>query len=281
MGQISAMKYTAEELLFRGRPTAEQVNRVTPKMAGWDLLSVETRCLGKGHKWSTETGDCEAVLVIFGGTCALRSNRGEWERVGRRASVFEGMPWSLYLPRHSTLEVEALTDRLEFAYAWVPTDEDHPAKLIRPEDAIVQVRGGHNNTRQINDIIPPGFDCHRLVCVEVFTPSGNWSSYPPHKHDEHRTAPDGTVVEADLEEFYCYRFARPEGWALQRIYTDNGDTDATVVARDGDVVLVPGGYHPVSTGYGYDCYYLNFLAGSAQTLAATDDPAHAWVKETW
>lgn len=286
------MNYTSENILFRSQGTWKEPglrNRITPKDAGWEHLSVEIRRLSRGESWTTNTECNEAALVILSGTCSVESNRGSWKTLGRRKSVFEGMPWALYLPRASDLDVRALDDDFEFAYCWVPTDKDFEARLIKPEDCNLLIRGGHNNTRQINEIIPPGFACDKLVCVEVFTPSGNWSSYPPHKHDEHKTStgtaktnPQETdLQEADLEEFYCYKFAKRDGWAMQRVYTDDRTTDAAVVAQDGDVVLVPHGYHPVCTGYGYDCYYLNFLAGSAQSLAATDDPAHTWVKETW
>ena len=277
------MKYTSQSLLMRSKlgPTepAGLLNRVTPDDAGWALLSVEMRRFQEGGSWSTDSGDNEAALVILGGRCAVRSSRGEWPQIGGRANVFDGLPWALYLPRHSNFELTALTP-LEIAWCSVPTDADHPAQLVTPSDVKPETRGGHSNTRQINDIIAPGFDCHRIVCCEVYTPAGNWSSYPPHKHDAHREV-EGRLVEADLEEVYCYKFARPQGWAMQRIYTDDRSIDAAVVAQDADIVLVPEGYHPVCTGYGYDCYYLNFLAGSAQSLASVDDPDHAWVKETW
>ncbi|MDP6935245.1 MAG: 5-deoxy-glucuronate isomerase, partial [Myxococcota bacterium] len=201
---------------------------------------------------------------------------GSWG-IGGRHDVFSGMPWALYLPRRTHFEVSG---DAEIAHCWVPTDQDHPAQLVRPEDSEIEVRGGNNATRQINSIIPPGFDCHRIVCCEVYTPGGNWSSYPPHKHDRH-VEEGGRVVEADLEEFYFYKLRHPKGYAIQRVYTDDRSLDESVVAHDNDIVLVPEGYHPVSAAYGYDCYYLNFLAGTAQTLAATDDPEHAWVKDTW
>ncbi len=130
-------------------------------------------------------------------------------------------------------------------------------------------------------MLPPGFDCERLVVVEVYTPSGNWSSYPPHKHDEHRVDEEGELLEADLEEIYFYKLDRPEGYAYQRVYTSDGDLDELVQARDGDVVLVPEGYHPVVSAHGYTTYYLNFLAGSAQSLANSDDPDYEWIKDTW
>ena len=119
------------------------------------------------------------------------------------------------------------------------------------------------------------------MVVEVYTPSGNWSSYPPHKHDEHRVDSQGNLLEADLEEIYFYKIDRPEGFAYQRIYTPDGRIDDLVLARDSCAVLSPEGYHPVVSAPGYTTYYLNFLAGSAQSLAATDDPQYTWVKDTW
>jgi 5-deoxy-glucuronate isomerase len=115
----------------------------------------------------------------------------------------------------------------------------------------------------------------------VYTPGGNWSSYPPHKHDQHIETGDGTITEADLEEIYFYKFKQPGGFAFQRIYNDDRSIDQGIVANDYDIVLVPEGYHPVATAYGYDCYYLNFLAGSAQSLAATYDPDFDWTRDTW
>ncbi len=257
------------------------LNRVTAEDAGWNLLNMEARRLTSGGTWEHGTADCEAALVILGGRCAVTSDRGDWPSVGRRPNVFGGMPHALYLPRRTAFTVTALTDVLELAYCWVPTDEDHPAQLVTPGDCEIEIRGGHNATRQINSIVPPGFDCHRIVCVEVYTPGGNWSSYPPHKHDFHQRDESGKLVESNLEEFYYYRFSKPQGYALQHLYTPDRSIDAVLVCHENDVVLVPEGYHPVAAAYGYDCYYLNFLAGSAQSLASSDDPDHAWVKETW
>jgi len=272
--------YTADSLLFRPRLSVGQlglVNRVTPEEAGWKDLSVEIHRVARGHSWALDTGETEAVVVLFGGVA--RSAR--WGRIGRRPDVFSGMPWAVYVPRRSRLELACESETLELACAQAPTDRDHPERLVRPEEVAIELRGGGSNSRQINQIVPPGFDCHRLVAVEVYTPSGNWSSYPPHKHDEHRVSADGILLEADLEEVYLYKMKQAGGHALQRIYTDDRTLDAAVVARDGDIVLVPYGYHPVSAAYGYDCYYLNFLAGTAQSLACTDDPEHAWVKASW
>jgi 5-deoxy-glucuronate isomerase len=153
----------------------------------------------------------------------------------------------------------------------------------------ISVRGGDNVSRQINDLLPPGSPVHRLVLVEVYTPSGNWSSYPPHKHDVHIEDDGGNLIEADLEEVYFYKLDRPEGYAYQRVYTDERSPlqqagypiDALVRAENDCAVLVPEGYHPVVSAPGYTTYYLNVLAGSAQSLANQDDPQYSWVKESY
>jgi 5-deoxy-glucuronate isomerase len=277
------MRYTAETLLVRSKDTGGTgvFAEVSSQDAGWDYLNMAARRLDAGEKWRENSGNCEYAHVVLGGSCTIRTSAGDFERVGRRRDVFSGMPYALYLSRGVDFEIEALGDGLEIASCWVATDEDHPARLVTPENVNIELRGGDNASRQINSILPPGFDCQRIVCVEVYTPSGNWSSYPPHKHDVHRVAADGTLLEADLEEIYFYKIDRPEGYAYQRVYTDDRSIDAVMLAQHHDAVLVPAGYHPVVSAHGYTTYYLNFLAGSAQSLANSDDPAYAWVKVKW
>jgi 5-deoxy-glucuronate isomerase len=255
--------------------------RVDAMSAGWEYLNMSAYRMSKGDTYSGNTGDHENVIVILSGQCAIETSDGSFDRIGRRPDVFSGMPYALYLSRHKDFEITALVDDLEFASCWVPTDEDHPTQLITPDMSNIEIRGGGNATRQINGIIPPGFDCHRIVCVEVYTPSGNWSSYPPHKHDIHRVDDDGNVIEADLEEIYFYKIDNPNGYAYQRVYNDDRSIDGLMMAQNHDAVLVPEGYHPVVSAHGYTTYYLNFLAGSAQSLANSDDPDYAWVKSTW
>jgi len=255
--------------------------QVTPASAGWEYLHFAARQMRQSEAWSFETGEHELALVVLSGICTVDSNRGKWCGIGRRASVFEGMPYTLYLPRQTRFTVTASSARLDFTCGWCLAEEDHPARLVTPADVQIEIRGGGNVTRQINKMIPPGFDCSRLVVVEVYTPSGNWSSYPPHKHDQHIVDAQGNLLEADLEEVYFYKINRPEGFAYQRIYTADQKLDELILVRDSHLVLSPQGYHPVVAAPGYHCYYLNMLAGSAQSLAASDDPDHAWVKETW
>lgn len=254
---------------------------ITPQSAQWEHLSFAARQLDRGKAWEFETHENELALVVLGGVCEIASNHGRWTDVGRRPNVFGGMPYTLFLPPETRFTVEAKSQNLDFACGWCAAKETHPARLVRPEEVEIEIRGGDNVTRQINKMIPPGFPASRLVVVEVYTPSGNWSSYPPHKHDEHIVDASGTILEADLEEVYFYKIDRPEGFAYQRIYTRDGKIDELLLARDSHLILSPYGYHPVVAAPGYNCYYLNMLAGTAQSLAATDDPDHAWVKQTW
>ncbi len=264
------------------------VVEVAPELAGWDYIHFEVRRLSALETWEFDTGEYELALVLLSGDIGVASNRGNWASIGTRANVFVEPPSAVYLPRHTPFTVHA-NDASEFAVARVRAEEDYPARLIQRRDVEVEIRGGDNATRHINSIIPPVFACQRLVIVEVYTPSGNWSSYPPHKHDVHNVAPDGTLIEADLEEIYYYKIDRPGGYAMQRVYTGADSPlaqagfpiDAAMVVHSDDVVLVPEGYHPVTSAPGYLTYYLNVLAGSAQVLTATDDPDHTWVKSTY
>ncbi|MFC1961335.1 5-deoxy-glucuronate isomerase [Chloroflexota bacterium] len=277
------MSQPTSDVLVRSQDTGESgvFAQVRPEDVGWEYLNMAALRLQSGETYTGNVGEHEHVSVILGGRCSIRTSAGDFLNIGRRPDVFSGMPWALYLPRHTDFEIEALSATLEIASCWVPTDQDHPAQLVTPADSNIEIRGGGNATRQINGILPPGFDSHRLVCVEVYTPSGNWSSYPPHKHDVHKEDEHGNLTEADLEEIYFYKLDRPEGYAYQRVYNDDRSLDALVMAQNNDAVLVPEGYHPVVSAHGYTTYYLNFLAGSAQSLANVDDPTYAWVKDTW
>jgi 5-deoxy-glucuronate isomerase len=252
---------------------------VIATQAGWELLNMTVRRLDVGQRWSASTQNKEYIHVILSGKCTVRTAQGNFLEIGRRPDVFSGLPYALYLSRRVDFEIEALTDNFEVASCWVPSDEDHPAQLITPTDVTIDLRGGGNASRQVVNIIPPGFDCQRLVCVEAYVPGGNSAGYPPHKHDVHKVDEQGNILEADLEEIYFYKINPPQGYALQRIY--NTQSDNTFLAQNNDMVLIHEGYHPTVSAHGYTSYLLNFLAGSAQSLANSDDPAHTWVKQLW
>jgi 5-deoxy-glucuronate isomerase len=254
---------------------------VLKEETGWQFLNFQARLMKKGESWSANTDGNEYAIILLGGNYSVKSDKGNWETVNGRKDVFSGIAHSLYLPRNSQFELTAQSDELDIAYGWCETDQDHPACFKGPEEAAIEIRGGDNATRQINSLIQPGFDCHRLVSVEVYTPSGNWSSFPAHKHDTRKVDAYGSVVEACLEETYFYKIDKPQGFAIQQVYNDDRSLDEIAVARNNDIVLVPEGYHPVAAGHGYNVYYLNFLTGSDQLLANTDDPDHKWIYDSW
>ena len=245
-------------------------SRVTPESAGWRYLVFEVF----GESFSREADDIETVLVPLGGTCRVEADEQSWE-IGGRESVFAGLPSALYLPRDTAFEAELDG---EVAVCGARCERRREPVLIAPEDVDVEVRGAGNATRQINHIVKPDFPAERILVVEVYTPSGNWSSYPPHKHDE-----DHGEREAVLEETYYFRTRDepPGAFAVQRLYSPPRGLDLTVTVRDGDLLLVPHGYHTTCAAHGYDLYYLNALAGDRRTMAAADDPDLAWIRPAW
>jgi 5-deoxy-glucuronate isomerase len=247
---------------------------IDPGSAGWRYLSFRVLRHGPGDETSLSTGDEEACLVVVNGSCEVESDGGEWNLHGR-PGVFGGMPWALYLPPGSSYRVRTEAGA-EIAVASAPAEHGYPARLIHPDEVRVEVRGAGNATRQVNHILPPEGPAHRLLVVEVYTPAGNWSSYPPHKHDE-----DRGDAEAELEEIYYYRTSRAEGFGVQRLYSPGHGLDLTEWVSDGDLLLVPRGYHMAAAGHGFDLYYLNALAGDRRSMAAADDPRMAWIRSAW
>ncbi len=249
--------------------------------AGWKHLNMEARLLRQGEIWEGNTGDNEYAIILLSGNYSVKTNSGEWETQNGRRSVFQGIAHTLYLPRHTAFVLTAQSEVLDIAYGWVYSNQDFPIRFKTPDEVAIEIRGGDNATRQINILVEPGFNCQKIVAVEVYTPSGNWSSFPAHKHDERKLAADGTVLEASLEEIYFYKIEKPEGHAIQQVYTDDRSLDEIMKVKTNDAVLVPRGYHPVVAEHGYHCYYLNFLAGSDQSLANTPDPNQVWIFDSW
>jgi 5-deoxy-glucuronate isomerase len=257
---------------------------VDPSVAGWRYLSFEVRRLNEGATLSLGTSDAETALVLLAGGDIEATGLG---LLAGRPSPFDALPSAAYIPAGCAVTIVAPLGA-EVAIARAPSSgapgvASEPV-LIAPTDIDVEIRGAGNATRQINHIVKPGFPADRLLLVEVLTPSGNWSSWPPHKHDV-----DDMPAEAVLEEVYCYRFRRPEAWAVQRIYRrpdspaaqHSGPRDALFAVRHGDVAVVTDGYHPFVATHGDDAYYLNALAGDRRTMACSFDPDLDWVRETW
>jgi 5-deoxy-glucuronate isomerase len=251
---------------------------ITPERAGWSFAGLRVVHLAPGTSRSFETGPDEMIVLPLVGACAVTCEDRRFELAGR-ASVFARVSDFAYVPRDAQARIESELGG-EFA---LPTARARRrlAPAYGPADAVpVEARGAGSATRQINNFCAPeafpGAD--RLVAVEVLTPAGNWSSYPPHKHDEEREG------EAILEEIYYFRIAGPEGFGFHRTYTKDGALDETVTVRDGDVFLIPRGYHgPCVATPNHPMYYLNVLAGpgAARTMAFCDDPAHHWIRDSW
>lgn len=241
----------------------------------WEWMSMSVRRMAPGESHEAVMRLEEGAFVLLGGRCSADWGAGA-KTIGLRKNVFDGLPYCVYLPTGHQVKFKADTV-CEIAECRVPSRAKGEPHLFTPADVIASLRGGGNASRQIVDIIRPDFPADKLVVIEVYTPGGNWSSYPPHKHDVHNPP-----HEVDLDEIYYYRMERPEeGFALQRLYSPDKSQDFTVRAEDGDAVLVRSGYHPVVAGPGYNVYYLNFLAGTSRTLAVTEDPHHVWLKSTW
>jgi len=274
-----AITVPPQELLLRsarlGGDSGELI-AVGPEAAGWTYCSLVVRKLAAGETWGHDPGPAEVCLVPLGGHCTVEATGQAWA-IGGRASAFEGPPHALYLGRGTAFTVTAQTP-LELAVCGAWAGRELPPREIRPAEVAVEIRGAGNAARQINHIVAPAFPADKLLVVEVFTPSGNWSSYPPHKHDV-----SDLPREAALEEIYYYRIDPADGFALQRLYTADGATDAAYSIHDGDLLLVPEGYHAFAVAHGYTGYYLNVLAGpgSVRTMQPSDDPTYAWVRSTW
>jgi 5-deoxy-glucuronate isomerase len=263
----------------------EVYQTISSEEAGWNYLNFTARTMKKGEKWEGYTGENEYMFVLLGGNFSAETSVGTWETSNGRKDVFSGLPHGLYLPPRTKFEISPVGGLLDIACGWCIADQIFPAHFVTPDDVVamgIEHRGGDNASRQINRLLPPGSAASKLVCVEVYTPSGNWSSFPAHKHDNRKVDPKtGNLLEAKLEEIYFYKIDKPQGFAIQKVYTDDRSLDELAEAHHNDVVLIPKGYHPVVAGHGYNVYYLNFLAGSDQSLASSDDPDHKWIYGTW
>jgi 5-deoxy-glucuronate isomerase len=242
---------------------------ITPASAGWRYLSFRSVRLRPGEALEAPTREEETALVWLGGRAEVEGI-GE---LGEREDVFAGRPYALLLPPHSRYALRALSP-LHLALVSAPADRGAAPRVIRPDDVRVEVRGRGVTERRIHWILSEREDAARLLLVEVLTPAGHWSTYPPHKHDV-----DEPGKERALEELYYYRFQPERGFAFQAIYTADRSLDVSIRARSDDLVLVPRGYHVVSAAPGYDCYYLNAMAGAVREWLFTTDPEHAWLMD--
>lgn len=270
----------ADRLYRPAGSTAEGPFRlvITPESAGWGFSGLRVLELS-GQSQVVRTGDAETLVLPLSGSCTVRVDGQTFELTGR-SGVFDGVTDFVYLPRDAEATIAG---HGRFALPAAKARQRLPARYGPAEQVPVELRGSGNCSRQVNNYcLPDTFEADRLLVCEVLTPGGNWSSYPPHKHDEARAG------ESELEEIYYFEVAEGPagpGMAYQRVYgTEERPISVFAEVRTGDVVLIPHGWHGPSMAVpGYDLYYLNVMAGPGPERAwlIRDDPAHAWVRQTW
>ena len=246
--------------------------------AGWSHVGFRALRLAKGDIEVVDTGARELCVVVLSGSVDITVDGKTYSDLGTRNSVFDAIsPAALYVPAHKTVAISARRDA-EVALCSAPAGDAagsaaRQLRVIDPATMKRSVRGSGANTRYICDILPHDDPtAAHLLVVEVITPAGHSSSYPPHKHDL-ETPP----VETQLEETYYHRLNPAQGFAFQRVYTDDRTLDEACAVEDHDVVLVPRGYHPVVAPHGYELYYLNVMAGPKRLWVFRNDPAHEWM----
>jgi 5-deoxy-glucuronate isomerase len=273
---MSGGAVSMSNLIVRPQPAPDGKGEwlsLTPESVGWKYVHFEVRPLPAGQTFHTETGNLEVCIVILSGKVRAYTKGFETPVIGERKTVFERIPpYSLYLTTDEVCRIEAV-ENAELAICKAPGKGTYPSRVIRPEDVKTETRGHGAMERYIQNILADTDAADSLLVVEVYTPNGNWSSYPPHKHDE-----DNLPHEAYLEETYYHRINPPHGFCIQRVYDEERGFDETVVVRNGEVVLVPRGYHMVGAPPGYDLYYLNVMAGPTRTWVFQRDEKHTWIK---
>ena len=239
------------------------------KLTAFGLLVLKA-----GESCKSDSGEFEVALVLLGGKCRISGETFDFPEVGERKNVFDGKPHTVYLPRRTGYTVTAITD-VEIAVNASPASRDTaPPTLIRPEDTRTFSLGRDNFTRQATVMIDEKFDSEHFYIGEGLIPSGNWSGYPPHRHDF-----DNPPEEIDMEETYFYRFDPPQGFGIQKVYTPDGRIDETYTAKNNDTVAIAEGFHPLCGAPGYQMYYLWTMTGAVNRgLISAKDPDHSWVK---
>lgn len=261
------------DLLVKPTGVRGKVHDVTAESAGWGYVGFGLYRLEPGDSVAEATGDREVILVLVEGKARLSAAGQEFGEMGDRMDVFEKTPpHCLYVPNGSDWRAEATTI-CTLAVCTAPGHGTHAAQRLGPEGIVLTPRGKGANTRHVNNIAMEGRAvADSLLVTEVFTPPGNWSSYPSHRHDE-----DDFPRMTYLEESYYHRLNPAQGFGIQRVYTEDGTLDETMAVKNHDVVLVPRGHHPCGVPYGYEMYYLNVMAGPRRAWRFENDPDHDWI----
>jgi len=270
----NSKKNMVSPLLAKASPHGREIVCVTPQRAGWSHVGFQAIRLSAGESEQLATGERELCLVVLSGTVDVGIDAQVYVGLGTRNSVFDEVsPAAVYVPAGKALEIRAVRDA-EVALCSAPSDgQTRAVRVLDPAAMRRSVRGKGSNTRYICDVLPHDDPtAAHLLVVEVLTPAGHSSSYPPHKHDQ-----ESPPTETLLEETYYHRLNPPQGFAFQRVYTDDRSLDEACAVENHDVVMVPRGYHPVVAPHGYDLYYLNVMAGPNRCWVFKNDPAHEWM----
>ena len=258
-------------LLVKARPVPTIVE-VTPRSAGWRYVGFAAYRLKGGETIELDLPERESCVVVLEGIVSVEAAGETWREIGQRRSVFEDVPpYAVYLPSPTPIRITAHTDS-EVGIGSAPAGHAAAPRLIEPGVMNRITRGQGTNTRHVCDILPESAPAAHLLVVEVRTPASHSSSYPPHKHDRH-----DLPNESALEETYYHRLDPPQGFAFQRVYSDDRSIDQSMAVENHDVVMVPRGYHPVVVPHGYRSYYLNVMAGPVRAWHFRNDPAHEWM----
>jgi 5-deoxy-glucuronate isomerase len=254
-------------------PGVRIVHEVTSENSPLEYVGFKVVDLAPGSTYKEVLDKVECCIVALTGKINVSDQDQVFENLGTRESVFEKKPTdSVYVSNDRSFEVEAMSAaRVVLCYS--PSENQLPTKLIKAEENGIENRGKYSNKRLVHNILPDSDpSANSLLVVEVFTASGNWSSYPPHKHDQ-----DNLPNESFLEESYYHEMNPRQGFVFQRVYTDDRSLDETMAVENGDVVLVPAGYHPVGVPDGYESYYLNVMAGPKRIWKFHNESAHEWI----
>jgi 5-deoxy-glucuronate isomerase len=260
-------------LLRHPTGTRGKVHEITPASAGWGYVGFTLYRLEPGDVAEEVTGETEVILVIVEGKATVQAAGKDWGEMGERMDVFEKTaPHCLYVPNGENWRAVATT-ACTIGVCKAPGKGNHPASRLGPEGITLTPRGKGTNTRYVNNIAMEALDvADSLLVTEVFTPAGNWSSYPSHRHDE-----DDFPNMTYLEETYYMRLNPGQGFGIQRVYTEDGSLDETMAVKNHDVTLVPKGHHPCGAPYGYEMYYLNVMAGPIRKWRFKNDPDLDWI----
>lgn len=247
--------------------------KITPESANWKYIGFEVYKLKKGEFFQTESKNKELAIVLVTGRANVFCNENNWENIGERMDVFEKKPaYTVYVSVDDKVKVEAVTD-LEIAVCSSSGNSDFETRLFTPNDVKIEKKGNGTSERDIHNILMDKNQAHSLFILEVYTPEGRWSSYPPHRH-ENDNYPDETYLE---ETYYHKHNPKEGGFSIQRVYTDDRALDETIVVTNEQVVLVPQGYHPVSAPPGYEVYNLCVMSGPIREWKFVNDKDHEWL----